>query len=386
MSNKKILIATGIYPPDIGGPATVLKYLADDLAAGGFSIKLITYSCAGKNTNDPNYVARVLKNRPGSRLVYFCKMLIFAFRSDIIYAWDVYGVGYFAYLINRIIGKKYIIRFVGDSAWETAIANNWTNESINDFLEKKHSRKIEILKERRKKILLDATLVVTVSNFMASVAKKIGVPEKKIKVIYNAVDFEKKEFNQKAVEKIKSLYGQEAKIIITACRLNVWKGVDGIIRVLPRLEEKIGRFNFLVLGDGPERNNLKYLAEKLNVASFVHFLGNVSQRDIFNYFKAADLFILNTNFEAMSHTLLEAMSAGTPIITTMAGGNPEIITDKEEGVLIDYNNEEELISAIAKILNNQNFSKSLVEKANQKLELFKWRRVVEQTIEILKTI
>jgi len=382
---NKILILTGIFPPDIGGPATILEALMKSLGEHGFDVKLLTYS--DESESDRKDVFRVKRNQ--FFICRYFKYLFAAFKlaksADVIYVTDIYSVGYFAYLLKKILGKKYIVRFAGDSAWETAVANGWTTDYIVDFQDKTYNSRIEKQKARRKRILVSADKVIAVSNFMAGLAQKIGVVNEKIEVIYNAVDFTKEKFDPKRVSEIKSQFGPK-KLIATACRLTPWKGVDGIIKILPELKSKIEDVHLLVLGDGPELDNLKKLVEEKSMTENVSFLGRVKREDAFNYFKAADIFILNSNYEGLSHTLLEVMDVDTPIITTGAGGNPEVIEDGKSGLLVGYNNNKELSAAALKILTDEVFARSLAANAKEKLKNFNWSKTVEQTIGLLNEI
>lgn len=383
---KKVLIATGIYPPDIGGPATILKALTSALENNNFDIKLITYSNVNKQKADGDNIFRINRNKFLNQAHYFLKMYQLAKWADLIYVTDTYSVGYFAYLIKKILNKKYLVRFVGDSAWETAVGSGWTDDYIVDFQKKKYDTKIERLKERRRKILVKADKIIAVSHFIAGVAEQIGVKYDNIKIIYNSIDFIGSSINDKEVENIRHKYGLETKIIITACRLTSWKGVDGLIKIMPILKEKFGQVVLLVLGDGPEMENLKNLAKKLGVENKVEFLGRVKHEQVANYFVAADLFILNTNYEAMSHTLLEVMRAKTPIIATTSGGNPEVIDDQKNGLLVSYNNLEELSSAAIKILSDKNLADNLSGQALEKLKIFNWDKTILETVELLNQI
>ncbi|OGY43788.1 MAG: hypothetical protein A3J62_03675 [Candidatus Buchananbacteria bacterium RIFCSPHIGHO2_02_FULL_38_8] len=389
-SENKILILTGIYPPDIGGPATILKALVESLEKNNFSVELVTYSDPiSKAFPDQKNIHRIRRNQffLWQYLEYFLQAFRLAVSANLIYVMDVYSVGYFAYLLKKILGKKYIVRFAGDSAWETAVSNGWTNDYIVDFQQKNYDQRIEKLKERRKQILISADRVIAVSQFMAIIAGKIGVSKDKIKIIYNSIDFfEHDNINLAKIQSIKQEYGQSAKLLITACRLTPWKGVDGIIRILPGLSEKVGKVNLLVLGEGQELENLKKLASSLNVKNNVYFLGKVTHQEIINYFKAADLFVLNTNYEGLSHTILEAMLAQVPIITTNAGGNPEVIEDGKDGLVVEYNNNEELLAASLKILIDEQLVKGLVLNASRKLEDFRWDKTIDGTIQLLKEV
>lgn len=390
--NLKILIATGIYPPDIGGPATMLAALTKSFLENGWAMKIVTYSDKTghlQNSQTGIEIYRISRNQPALKhyFNYFFQLWKLAEWADVIYATDVYSVGLFTYWIKKITGKKYIIRFAGDSAWETAFTKGWAKDYILDFQNKTYQDgRIEKLKERRKKILINASGIIAVSHFIAQLAQKIGVPENKIKVIYNSVDFEIDNLDLAAAETIKNQFEKNSKIIMTGGRLTSWKGEDVLIKILGRIEQSIGSTKLLILGDGPQLENLKKLARELGLQEKVFFIGRVKQEDMINYLKAADLFILNTNYEGLSHILLEAMAAGTPIVTTNIGGNPEVIEDGKNGLLVDYNSQDQLVAAAVKILNNSQLARNFVEGGKEKLKQFSWDKAVKQTIEFLQKI
>lgn len=382
-NKKKILIASGIYPPDIGGPATMLEALVKALKKNDFSVKILTYADNDKSDGEIIRVNRK-KNLLSRYLKYFLKMWRLSRFSDLIYVTDTYSVGYFAFLIKKFTGRKYLVRFAGDSAWETAVGRGWTTDYIIDFQDRQYGRRIEKMKQRRKKILVSADGVIAVSEFMSHLAQKISVDKNNIRVIYNSVDFLKEK--AASAPNIKKTLGADAKLIVTACRLTPWKGADGVIKILPELSRRFKNIYFAVLGDGPELQNLKQLAIEAGVKDRVLFLGRVDNEAIINYFRQADLFILNTNYEGLSHTLLEAMAAGTPVITTKVGGNPEVIESGRDGILVGYNNYEELLAAAENILSNDSFKASLVSGAKEKLKKFNWQNTVEQTKEFINQL
>jgi glycosyltransferase involved in cell wall biosynthesis len=174
--------------------------------------------------------------------------------------------------------------------------------------------------------------------------------------------------------------------MITACRLTPWKGVDTLIAVLPQLINKVGPINFLVLGDGSEMARLKEIAVDLKLENRVHFLGRVAAPEVPNFLSAADVFVLNTNYEALSHTLLETMKVGTPVVATAIGGNPEVIADGQEGFLVPYNDRAALGRALAMVLEDEVLTEKLVRQAKLKLTKFQWLPLVSQTAALVKEV
>ena len=110
---------------------------------------------------------------------------------------------------------------------------------------------------------------------------------------------------------------------------------------------------------------------------------------LLRYIKASDVFVLNTGYEGFSHQLLEVMDVGIPLITTKIGGNPEIIKDGENGLLVGYNDEKGLEKSITKLLSDKKYANKLAEEAKKKVKEFSEERMIKETInalELLKTI
>jgi len=388
-TGPKILIATGIYPPDFRGPATMLEALPDALRRENFQVWVITYSDVRASAEERGVVYRILRRSPAVRrhLKYFLTMFRLSLWADLIYCTDTYSVGYFSYLIKKLTGKKYLVRFAGDSAWETASRLGVTTDYLTDFQKKTYNSATEKMKARRAKIMVNADKVIAVSKFLAKAASLIGVKGERLKVIYNSIDFIKENYDENKIKQIHDQFGAEAKIIISAGQLNPWKGFDGIIRGLKEIEKNLdNKAHFLILGDGQEMENLKKLASELGVEPRVHFLGKIEHEQIMDYFKAADLFILNSHYEGQSHTLLEVTKAGVPIIASNIEANQEVVEDGRNGILVNYNSAEEISRAAVKILNDKSLAQNFVNQGKEKLKIFNWDNTVKLTVETIREI
>ena len=318
--------------------------------------------------------------------LYFIYGLFFALRTDILYNQDLYTAGLSSLIIKKILRKPLVTRFVGDSAWETASARGWIDDDILIFQEKKYSWSIEWRKKIRKKILLNSDKIIVVSHFLKDLAQKIGLAPEKIKVIYNSVDFLETNLISASREELKGKLGFQGIILLTIARLTPWKGIDLLIEIMPELVKKYGQISLIVVGQGPELDKLKNLVQSLHLENSVFFVGKLDRSQTMEHLKSADLFVLNTNYEGMSHTLLEAMKIGTPIITTSAGGNPETIKDGQTGLLVGYNDKKEWLEAISSILGNPDLAQKLVGQAKEDLKRFSWENLVQETIKVFHEI
>ena len=382
----RILILTGVFLEDIGGPPTLLKALNLELIKRGYQIIVLTFGERSDVKQYPYPVKVISNNWPGflRSFIYLIKGLWLALGSDIIYNQDLYTSGYTGYLIKKILNKKLVTRFVGDSAWEIALNRGETTDNIMDFQANRYSRLIEGRKKTRKRILENSDKVIVASYFLKKLAIKIGLSEEKIKVIYNSIDFLNTETNLDL--DLKKELNLPGKIILTNARLTLWKGVDMLIKIMPNLIKKHHNIRFIIISDGPERKNLEKLALDLDVEDYIFFVGRVSREMVVEYLKISDVFVLNTNYEGMSFSILEAMKVGLPVITTPAGGNPETIQDKETGLLVDYKNKEQWLKAINNLLDNPDFAKRLANQAKQDLKRFSWPKLVQETINVFQSL
>ena len=108
------------------------------------------------------------------------------------------------------------------------------------------------------------------------------------------------------------------------------------------------------------------------------------QADVYSYLAAADVFVLNTSYEGMSHVLLEARWAGARIVTTAVGGNLEILEHEINALLVDYGDHEAMIEAVRALLSDRSMGRRLSDAARRGLAQYRWDRLVEETVSLCK--
>ncbi|MBI3291173.1 glycosyltransferase family 4 protein, partial [Candidatus Falkowbacteria bacterium] len=144
------------------------------------------------------------------------------------------------------------------------------------------------------------------------------------------------------------------------------------------------KFKLLICGSGPEEENLKKLVGRLDVGPNIMFAGMVEQSKLWQKLCCC-AFVLNSGYEGLSHTILEAMAVGTPVIASNVGGNPELITHGHNGLLIEYDNKDQIKKAILTLHNNEELRKRFIENSKKVLEKFSYENMINQTINILKS-
>lgn len=380
----KILITTGIFPPDIGGPASYGKTLAQKLAEN-FSVSLITYSSRSKfpeDKNQPFKVIRVAKWIPKflRHIVFFMKTLSAARGTDVIFSLNAVSAGLPALWAAKIRKKKFFVKIVGDYAWETAVNKGKTFLLIDDFQKSKRRGRIATLHKTQVKVCKGANGIIVPSNYLANMVKNWGVPEGKIKVIYNGADFKLLEISK---EEARKKIGIAGNIILSIGRLVPWKGFRMLIKIMPKLFEINQFFRLVIVGDGPERKTLESIVKNMRLENKVFVVGRKSKEELATFLAAADIFVLNTAYEGFSHQILEAMAAGIPVITTAVGGNREIIRQGENGFMVKYNDEFNLIEAIKTVWQTEELRTRFIEEGKKTVEHFSLEKMLRETMKIL---
>jgi len=139
----------------------------------------------------------------------------------------------------------------------------------------------------------------------------------------------------------------------------------------------------VIVGDGPDKKMLESMIKNLGLERKVFLVGKKSQSELAAYLAAADMFVLNTGYEGFSHQILEAMTAGAPIITTAVGGNREIIRQGENGFMVKYNDEFNLIEAVKSLWQDSELKAEFVENGKKTVEKFSLEKMLSETIKFL---
>lgn len=374
---ENICLITGIFPPDIGGPATYVSRLAASLHAQGQAVSVVTL---GEDAPALLFPVRRVSRKlslPVRLLRLFFMLLRHGRRARV---WYLNGLELPAILAGKLLRKRLVMKIVGDHAWERAMNQGVTTDSIDEFQRNKQHWKVELHKWLRGWQARQVNAIITPSRYLKTLVQGWGVPQEGIHVIYNAV--EEMPPNLPDRQAIRQRFGISNKdsLIITVGRLVKWKGIAELIQAVASFDETV---NLLILGDGPEKKRLTEIAEAFNVTHRVIFGGKAERDMTLAAMQAADAFVLNTHYEGFSHVLLEAMAVGTPVITTNVCGNPELVTHEQNGLLVAPGDLEGLRAAIQRVLTQPAFRQSLIDASRETIHNLTWERLLTQTQPIL---
>ena len=351
-----ILITVGIFPPDIGGPASFVPKIAKYLINKGHNVKIICLSDKEHLTyKDDINVIRI--NRSSPIIFRWLKTIVKIYsnskKSDLIF---VNGLGTETTIANLFIRKKVIRKIVGDPVWERVYNKNLIDESFDDFQENNHGLSISLQKMIRNWSINKSNLIITPSQHLKNFIDKIGF-DKNIFVINNGVNIE--QHNKVVLE-------NNIIQLLVVSRLVSQKNIDSIIKAVKVMENENIILN--IVGDGSEINNLKLLVKKYELEKKINFIGKVENTKLNEYLKNADIFIQASNYEGLPHSILEAMNFEIPILSTDVGGCSVLLNKGERGYIIPMPvSEVEISEGIRKIINNKNEAKSKARLAKNYL-------------------
>ena len=211
-----------------------------------------------------------------------------------------------------------------------------------------------------------AQSVVTVCGKFAQDLAEMGVSEDRIVVRHNSV----KPFqtpDPATVEAARAGLPANTPILLVVGRLSQEKGHADLLNALNLLRRRTKEpFHAVFVGDGPEEERLKAARNRLGLESHVTMAG--LQHDVRPYYALADAVVMPSHSEGSPNVLLEAMSAGVPVVATRVGGVPEIVTHGDTALLVESRNTEEMAAAIQRMLEDNPLRKRLAQNARQLAE------------------
>jgi hypothetical protein len=343
--NLKVLIATGIYPPDIGGPATHLSQFINFIKDKDFYFKIITFSDSDESDINIFRISRK-QNIFNKFLKYFLCIFKNIKNADIIYLHDVSIAGLAVFLASFLFRKKYILRMGGDFIWEQAYQTNKTTLKYKDFQRKKMPRGFKLRSFIAKAIAKRAAKIIVPSNFLKDIIFLWGIDSSKIVVVYNAISdcFAGAGSVSSIYKKIDNFKKQNYKIFISNGRFVNWKKFSYLIEVF----KDINNAKLFIIGDGPEKNNLIDLISKNNLKDKIFLLNKISRQELLKLYEISDFFVLFSIGDTFSFSCLEAFLCGLNLIIPKEGAFEEIFSEfKDRGVkFIDLDNKNDVIKII----------------------------------------
>ena len=364
----KIVLATGIYPPDIGGPATYCKNLAEQLTKEGHEVTVVTYGESGTrelgNSGKVEYVSRSI---PILRWWWYSQKLQEVGKdADVVYAFSSISCG-IPVILSGLKCKR-VLRLGGDFFWERY--TDWGgSKGLRAYYQS--TNWLSVASYRLMGWILNRfDHIVFSTDFQQQVYKEAYKKLPKNSVIENALQLEH-------VAPMEEHFPKKPFRLLFVGRFVGFKNIGSLIEAVAQIPESF----LTVVGDGPLDDKLRSLVERLGLAERVRFVAPQSGKEKFDLFSKHDLLVLPSLTEISPNTALEARSVGLPVLLTKETGLSEhlrsgIVTD-------DLLTPGSIVQAIARVQDGYSL---VAEAASSKISGRSWSEVASEHISLFTSL
>lgn len=361
INNKSTILIVGPTPPPMGGIASYVEnMLKSDLVKEYDILHLNTArSFTIKKSSLKNLI---LTSKNFLKLVY----LLLFYKPKIVH---IHTSSYSAFweksiflIISKLFAKKVIFHVHGGGFKNFYQSNGLFIRSLIRFF------------------LNISDIIIVLSNVWKEFFLQI-IEAEKIRAIPNAVDSSFYE-----IDRTKNLVNHPYIQILFAGYLSTDKGIYDILDSIPLVIKKHKDVKFLFAGADDKPGELEIIKKKIidnNIGEYVSFLGILSKKEMSSIYKKSDIFILPSYIEGMPMTILEAMAAGLPVISTPVGGIPEVVEDCVNGFLVIPGDSKNLGDKIIELIENKELRNIIGNNNRKKIkERYDWN-IIEQKLEVV---
>jgi glycosyltransferase involved in cell wall biosynthesis len=337
----RVVVVSGIWPPDVGGPASHAPEVAAFLLGRGHEVEaVITADAAPAPEAYPvHWVSRSL--RPGLRHAAVVRDLALLARSaDVVYTTGMLGR---SSLGSLFAWTPFVTKLTADPAYERARRWGIADGSLEEFQRRPGAASLP-LRLTRDLDVRRAAHVVTPSAYLRELALGWGVRADRVTLLPNPTPPLPE---LAAREELRDRFGLEGPTLVFAGRLTAQKSLDVGIEAARR-----AGVGLVIAGDGPDREAL----ERLGGA---RFLGPLPRQEVLELFRAGDASLLSSAWENFPHAVVEALAVGTPVIATRTGGVGEVLRDGVNGLVVEPGDPAALAEAIERFFAEDGLAESL---------------------------
>ncbi|HSC90719.1 MAG TPA: glycosyltransferase family 4 protein [Gaiellaceae bacterium] len=363
----KVLVVSGIWPPDVGGPASHAPEVAAFLRARGHRVEVVTTAEAAPRPEayPVHWVSR--RRPPGVRHARAAWEVARRARpADVVYTTGMLGRSAAG---ARLAGRPYVVKLTADPAFERARRRGLAHGDVDAFA-RARGPVPAALRAARDAVLRGAAHVVCPSAWLRDRAVGWGVPADRVSVLPNPAPVAVPGEAPRA---------EAGRLLAFAGRLTAQKSLEVALEAVARVEG----VTLVLAGDGPERAALERRASELGLRSRVRFLGAAPRDEVLALFRSADASLLSSSWENFPHGVVESLAVGTPVLATRTGGVAEVVEDGRNGLLVEPGDPEALAEAVRRFFGDAELRSRLRAAAAPSVAAYAPERVYGRLEEIL---
>jgi glycosyltransferase involved in cell wall biosynthesis len=350
----KVVVVSGIWPPDVGGPASHAPALAAALLDAGHAVEVVTTADHAPEARPypVRWISRA-RSAPLRHLAVAREVARAARRSDRVYATSMVRRSALGAAVAR---RPLVVKLVSDEAFERAARSGGFGGTLEEFQAHQGGARARFLRATRTAALRRATRVIVPSAYLRDLAVGWGLPLDRFVVVPNPAPSLPA---LPARDDARAELGLNGFTLATAGRLTRQKALGDALEAVARVDG----VSLVVAGDGPERQVLEHRAAALGVAERVRFVGPLSRDQVLTLYRASDAALSTSAWENLPHSVVEALAVGTPVLATAVGGVPEVVHDGENGLLVPAGDVEAIAGAIGRLVGDGGLRAALASRA-----------------------
>jgi glycosyltransferase involved in cell wall biosynthesis len=334
-----VLVVSGIWPPDVGGPASHAPDVASFLLGRGHGVEVVT--TAARAPDEERYPVHWISRSLPKGVIHVrtaAEIARLAHRSDVVYTTGMFGRSSSGASAAR---RPYVVKLTADPAFERARRRGLVGGDVDAFQQHRGGAALVALRRARDLELRHAAHVITPSSYLRDLAVSWGVDPERVSVLPNPAPPPAESAPR---GELRASFGMTGATLAFAGRLSLQKSLDVALEAVAGAEG----VELFVAGAGDQLEPLRERARELGLDVRVRFLGPLPRGRVLDLFRAADAAVLSSSWENFPHTVVEALAVGTPVVATATGGVAEIVRDGENGLLVPAGDPDALRDALTR--------------------------------------